>query len=73
MVLGVLSLIMCAPLGVAAWVMGNTDLKAMDSGTMDSSGRSITNAGRVLGIIGTLLLVVGGLTGLALILMLASL
>ena len=73
MVLGILSLIMCAPLGVAAWVMGNADLKAMDSGTMDGSGRSITNAGRVLGIIGTLLLVVGGLTGLALILMLASL
>jgi len=53
--------------------MGNTDLKAMDSGTMDSSGRAITNAGRVLGIIGTLLLVVGGLAGLAFILMLASL
>jgi hypothetical protein len=72
MVLGVLSLIMCAPLGVAAWVMGNADLKAMDSGTMDSSGRSITNAGRVLGIIGTLVLVVG-LAGFAFILMLASL
>ena len=30
MVLGILSLVLCAPLGIAAWIMGNADLKEMD-------------------------------------------
>ncbi|HAV62810.1 MAG TPA: DUF4190 domain-containing protein [Verrucomicrobiales bacterium] len=59
LVLGILSLVVCAPLGVAAWIMGNSDLKAMDAGTMDPGGRSNTNAGRICGIIGTCLLLVG--------------
>lgn len=56
LVLGILSLIACQPLGIAAWVMGNGDLAAMTAGTMDPSGRSITEAGRILGIIATVLL-----------------
>jgi hypothetical protein len=39
--------------------MGSGDLKEMDAGTMDPSGRSITNAGRICGIVGTILLIVG--------------
>jgi hypothetical protein len=57
LVLGILSLVICAPLGIAAWIMGNTDLKEMDAGAMDPSGRSSTNAGRICGIIGTVLLI----------------
>ncbi|HWQ91865.1 MAG TPA: DUF4190 domain-containing protein [Clostridia bacterium] len=59
LVLGILSLILCAPLGIFAWIMGNADLKAMDAGQMDPSGRSNTNAGRICGIIGTVLLLLG--------------
>jgi len=59
LVLGILSLVICQPLGIAAWVMGNGDLKQMDAGTMDASGRSATNAGRICGIIGTILLSLG--------------
>jgi len=59
LVLGILSLIVCAPLGIFAWIMGNADLKAMEAGTMDSAGRSNTNAGRICGIIGTVLLIIG--------------
>ena len=55
LIFGILSIFACLPLGIAAWVMGQRDLKAMDAGTMDPSGRSNTNAGRVLGVIGTLL------------------
>ena len=55
LVLGILSLVVCAPLGIAAWVMGNGDLKQMDAGAMDPTGRSLTNAGRICGIIGTIL------------------
>lgn len=65
LVLGILSLVLCAPLGIAAWIMGNSDLKEMDAGVMDPSGRSTTNAGRICGIIGTILLIIGVLVGIA--------
>jgi hypothetical protein len=51
LVLGVLSLILCAPLGIAALVMGNGDLKLMAAGEMDPAGKDLTNIGRILGII----------------------
>lgn len=59
LVFGVLSLIFCAPLGIAAWIMGNADLKEMAAGTMDPSGKDMTNIGRILGMIGSILLIIG--------------
>ncbi len=56
---------MCAPLGIVAWIMGSGDLKQMDAGAMDPSGRSATNAGRICGIIATALLAVGVLVAIA--------
>ncbi|MFM1890716.1 MAG: hypothetical protein RLZZ565_1473 [Planctomycetota bacterium] len=57
LVMGILSLVICAPLGIAAWIMGKGDLAKIDAGLMDPSGRGTTQAGMVLGIIGTVLLV----------------
>jgi hypothetical protein len=45
----------CPILGVIAWVMGNSDLREMDCGRMDRNGRGLTQAGRVLGMVQTLL------------------
>ena len=45
----------CWPLGIVAWIMGSGDLKQMDAGAMDPSGRSTTNAGRIIGLISTIL------------------
>jgi len=59
LVLGILGLVICGPLGIAAWVMGNGDLKEMDAGAMDPGGRSTTNAGRICGIIATILFGIG--------------
>ena len=67
LVLGILGLVVCGPLGIAAWIMGNGDLKEMDAGTMDSSGRSTTNGGRICGIIATSLMALGLLVGIALL------
>ena len=54
LIFGILGLIgVCWPLGIVAWVMGNGDLKAMDAGAMDPSGRGLTNAGRICGMIAT--------------------
>lgn len=55
LVLGILSLIVCAPLGIAAWIMGKGDMAKMDAGAMDPSGRGLTQAGTICGIIGTVL------------------
>ena len=68
LVLGILSLVICAPLGIAAWIMGNKDLREMDAGVMDPSGRSLTNGGRICGIIGIVLL---ALSIIAVVLMVA--
>lgn len=59
LVLGILGLVVCGPLAIAAWIMGSSDLKEMDAGTMDPGGRGNTNAGKICGIIGTILLVLG--------------
>lgn len=58
LVLGILGIVLCGPLAIAAWIMGNGDLKEMDAGAMDPSGRGNTNAGRICGIIGTVLLAI---------------
>jgi hypothetical protein len=42
-------------LGLAAWIMGRTDLRKMKSGQMDDTGRGTTQAGWICGMLGTLL------------------
>lgn len=42
-----------------AWIMGNNELKAIDSGRRSPENRSSANAGRILAIVGTVLLVLG--------------
>ena len=51
--LGILSIVICSPLGPFAWVMGNTDMAEIRVGRMDPEGEGLTQAGRILGIIGT--------------------
>jgi hypothetical protein len=51
---GALGLIICPLLGISAWFMGSADLKEMKAHQMDPSGRSLTNAGRIVGMIGTI-------------------
>jgi hypothetical protein len=48
--------------GVTAVLMGRTDLRQMDAGTMDPDGRGLTKAGLICGIVG---MVCGALAGLA--------
>ncbi|TVS10417.1 MAG: DUF4190 domain-containing protein [Planctomycetaceae bacterium] len=56
MVLGILGWAFgCFLVGAFAWVMGNKDLREMDQGRMDPSGRGLTQAGRILGMIQTVL------------------
>ena len=69
LVLGILSLIICQPVGIAAWLMGDADLKQIAAGTMDPEGKSLTQIGKILGMIAVIILVIGivlGILGLVL-------
>ena len=61
LVFGIIGLTACGIFAPIAWVMGNTDLREMDAGMMDPSGRDTTNIGRILGMVGT------GLTAVAMV------
>lgn len=58
LVLGILGLVICGILGPFAWSMGNKELEAIDAGRRDPTNRGTANAGKILGIISTVLLVV---------------
>ncbi len=59
LVLGILSLVICQPLGIVAWILGNSDLKDMAAGSMDPEGRQLTQIGKILGIIAVALMALG--------------
>ncbi len=54
LLLGILSLFLCFPLGIAAWVMGNSDLKKMRAGRMRRNKERTLRLGRNLGAFGTI-------------------
>jgi hypothetical protein len=60
LVFGILGLVICQLFGIAAWVMGNNDLREMDTGRMDPSGRDMTKAGRICGMVATAILIFQG-------------
>ncbi len=62
--LGILGLVLCGFLGPVAWYMGAEDLDKMRRGVMDKSGYGVTQAGYILGIIATILTVIGCLFGI---------
>lgn len=48
---GIIGFVICFPFGIAAWVMGNNDLREMADGRMDPSGEGLTKAGKIIGIV----------------------
>ena len=59
LVLGILSLVVCQILGPIAWVMGNNELTGIDAGRRPPQNRGTAQAGRILGIIATVLMIIG--------------
>lgn len=59
LILGILGLVCCGPLGIAAWVMGNKAIKEIDANPSAYTNRGTVNAGRICGMIASILLVVG--------------
>jgi hypothetical protein len=60
LVLGILSIVCCGPFtGVPAWIMGNSALRQIDASGGTIAGRGMVQAGRICGIVGVALWVLG--------------
>jgi TRAP-type C4-dicarboxylate transport system permease small subunit len=59
LVLGILGIVICGILAPFAWNIGNKELAAIDAGRRAPENRGTANAGRILGIVGTVLLAIG--------------
>ena len=57
LVFGILSLVCCAPLGIVAWIMGQSALRDIDRSGVVYSNRGTIKAGMICGIVGTCLMI----------------
>lgn len=57
LILGILGIVCCSPLGIVAFFMGNTALKEIDAQPGRYGNRQIVQIGRILGIVSMVLLV----------------
>ncbi|MGI8938887.1 MAG: hypothetical protein ACR2JF_11895 [Iamia sp.] len=56
LIFGILGIVACQVLSPIAWVMGNRTLAEIDAAPGRYSNRSLVNAGRICGIVGSVLL-----------------
>jgi hypothetical protein len=64
LVLGILGITCCGIMAPIAWILGSTELKDINARLSSPEGKGYATAGKVLGIIGTILLILGMLWGL---------
>ena len=57
LVLGILGVVCCGLLAPFAWFMGSSELKAIRAGSSPAAGEGLAKAGMILGIIGSVLLI----------------
>lgn len=72
LVLGILSLVVCGFLGPFAWKKGNDVLAEMDRHPQGYSNRGSVEAGRICGIISSVLLMVGAAVFILVLVIVAS-
>jgi hypothetical protein len=56
MILGILGLVCCSILAIPAYVIGNNAVNEIDASGGQLGGRGMANAGKIMGIIGMVLL-----------------
>jgi len=59
LILGILGLVVCGIIAPFAWAIGSTEVRAIDEGRRNPSNRGMAQAGKILGIIGTVLIALG--------------
>ena len=65
LILGIVSLVVCGLVGPFAWTMGNRVVREIDASNGQLGGRSQANAGRICGMVATIMMGVGLLLGAA--------
>jgi uncharacterized membrane protein YjgN (DUF898 family) len=58
LVLGILSLVVCAVMGPIAWYMGHGELARINAGLVSREDHGMVNAGYICGIIGSILMLI---------------
>ncbi|MBN2190568.1 MAG: DUF4190 domain-containing protein [Candidatus Aureabacteria bacterium] len=69
LVLGILGLLCCGPLAIVAWILGAMELSDIKKGLSSKAGEGMAKAGMIIGIIGTVLMVLGILVWIAIMAM----
>jgi mannose/fructose/N-acetylgalactosamine-specific phosphotransferase system component IIC len=64
LVLGILGIVCCGFVAPVAWYLGQNELRAILEGRASTAGEGMATAGKILGMIGTALLVLGLIVGL---------
>lgn len=59
LILGILGIVCCGLLAPVAWFMGTKELEEIAAGRSPAAGEGLAKAGKIMGIIGTVLLVLG--------------
>ncbi len=60
LVLAIVGIVMTCPIfSLMAWVMGSSDLREMRAGRMDRSGEGLTQAGQLIGMIPSIIFILG--------------
>jgi hypothetical protein len=57
LILGILGIVCCGVMAPIAWFIGSQEIKAIREGRSPAAGEGLAKAGMILGIIGTILLV----------------
>jgi hypothetical protein len=69
---GLIGVLVCFPFSIVAWVMGANDLREMRQGLMDPSGKSLTEAGKIIGMVWVLIACIGFLVWIVFFVVLAG-
>ncbi|MEZ5330512.1 MAG: DUF4190 domain-containing protein [Thermoanaerobaculia bacterium] len=57
LILGILGVVCCGLLAPVAWYLGSQELQAIAAGQSPAAGEGVAKAGKILGIIGSVLLI----------------
>lgn len=57
LILGIVGIVLCPPVAVAAWIIGVQERRAIAAGQSPQAGQGMATAGWVMGIIGTIILI----------------
>ena len=59
LVVSIVGLVCCQVLGIVAWIMANSELKAIQEGRRNPANEGTATAARIIGIVTTVLLAIG--------------